>query len=269
MITELTKSQLYKVQHLTDACKNIECRAIVNGINPGRVYADDPAEPAAALIWIQGQQGFQLIGDAQSPVFAWNLEEYIRTRIEPELRGQDIHWVEIGADKAWEHTLRQIFRSRNLSADDQHVFTLGEIRGPVELPEDRVTIRKIDAALLKSGRLENHSFLEEKILHFWDSADSFLHRGLGYLAEHDNQAVSLAFSAFAAGRTHAIDIETLEEYRRNNYGTAVAAALLQEFRVQGIEPYWDCTPENTGSIRIAEAIGMVHDFDYRIFWYRF
>jgi hypothetical protein len=115
--------------------------------------------------------------------------------------------------------------------------------------------------------LENHSFLEKKILHYWDSIDDFLAQGLGYLAEHNNNVVSLCFSAFVVDQTHAIDIETLDGYRRSHYGTAVANALVRDYIQQGIHPYWDCTPENTGSIRIAQAIGLTPDFDYQIFWY--
>lgn len=270
MITELNKQDFYKIRHLTDPCKNIEARAIVNGMNPGRVYADHPAEPTAALIWIQGQQGFQVVGDAWSSVFAEKLGEYMRTRIEPELQKQGINGAEIGAEMdTWDETLSAIFGDRYISAENQHVFCAGEQAGAVEFQADEVTIRPINRELLTSRRLANHSFVEEKILHYWESADVFLQQGLGYYAEHNNYAVSLCFSAFIAEETHAIDIETLEGYRGRSYGTAVAAALVQEFRRKGIQPYWDCTPENTGSIRIAQAIGMKPDFDYRIFWYRF
>lgn len=40
--------------------------------------------------------------------------------------------------------------------------------------------------------------------------------------------VSLCFSAFVVDKTHAIDIETLEEHKRRNYGAAVAQAFVQE-----------------------------------------
>ena len=70
MITELNKLDFHKIRQLTDQCKNIEVRAIINGMNPGRVFADHPSEPTAAIIWIQGQRGFQIIGDARSGVFA-------------------------------------------------------------------------------------------------------------------------------------------------------------------------------------------------------
>lgn len=267
MITELNKKDFYKIRHITDKCKNIEVRAVIQGNNPGTVYVDHPTEPTAALIWIQGQQSFQLVGDPQSKTFLESLEGYMSTNIEPKLKEQDINWVEIGVEmNTWDKTIQSIFNNRKLSNDIQHVFCLKGKSKSIETQDNKITIRKMDIDLLKSRQLENHSFLEKKILCFWDSIDSFLQQGFGYIAEYNNSVVSLCFSAFVIDQTHAIDVETLDRYRRSNYGTAVANAFVQECIRRGIHPYWDCSPENTGSIRIAKSIGMSPDFDYQIFW---
>lgn len=269
MIGELKKEEYYKIRHIAEQCKNIEVRAVVQGNNPGHIYVDQEAEPTAALIWIQGQQGFQIIGDPQSEGFLTGLNDYMGTHIEPVLMRQNISVVEIGADlNIWDNTIHTIFNGRNVLSDVQHVFcsesNLLAQKPPIPDPPG---IYRIDKDLLESGRLYNHSFLEKKLLHFWDSIDAFLQQGFGYYMEEDNNLVSLCFSAFVAGQTHALDIETIEGYRRKNYGVQVATAYVNECNQRGIQPYWDCSPDNTGSIRIAETIGMIPDFDYRIFWY--
>lgn len=267
MITELNKQDFYKIRHIIDTCKNIEVRAVINENNPGTVYVDHATEPTVALIWIQGQQSFQLVGDTQSRIFLNHLEEYMRDYIEPQLKKQDINWVEIGVEmNTWDKTIHSIFNNRDISSDIQHVFCLKENTKSIESQDNEITIRKIDMDLLSSRRLENHSFLEKKILRFWDSIDAYLQHGFGYYVEYNNNVVSLCFSAFVADQTHAIDIETLEGHRRSNYGTAVANAFVQECVQNGFHPYWDCSPENIGSIRIAKTIGMSPDFDYQIFW---
>lgn len=270
MITELNKQDFYKIRHITDKCKNIEVRAVVKGNNPGGVFVDHPTDTTAALIYIQGQGGFHLVGDAESKPFLAGLEGYMRTHIEPKLKMQNIHCVELGIEnETWAKTIQGIFNNRSISSDIQHVFSLKGSSQFIKFQDNEVTIRRIEMDELKSRRLENHSFLEKKITLFWDSIDSFLQRGFGYFAEHNNHVVSLCFSAFVADQTHAIDIETLEGYRRRNYGTAVAQAFVQECMQKGIHPYWDCTPQNTGSIRLAKTIGMTPNFDYQIFWYNF
>ncbi|MBY0165475.1 GNAT family N-acetyltransferase [Paenibacillus lautus] len=268
MITELNKSEFYRIRHITDKYKNIEIRAVVSGNNPGGVYVDHPTEPTAALIWIEGQKGFQIVGNAQSKTFLTGLEEYMRNNIEPKLLERDINWVEIGLEpEPWDKTIQNIFKKHHLSSDTQHVYTLRGEPQPIESQDREVHIQRISYDLLKSRRLENHSFLESKILRFWDSTDSFLEQGFGYFVEDNHNVVSLCFSAFVVDKTHAIDIETLEEHKRRNYGAAVAQAFVQECLQKGIRPYWDCTPENAGSIRLAEKVGMSPDFDYQISWY--
>lgn len=269
MITELNKQDFHKIRHMTDKSKNIEIKAVVNGNSPGRVYVDHPTEATAALIWIEGQKGFQIVGDERSKTFLANLEGFMRTHIEPQLKQIDVHWVEIGVEMdTWGNTLNKIFKNRNMSSDNQHVFRLMNDAQHIEFQNNEVTIRRIDRELLHSRRLGNHSFLEQKINHFWDSIDSFLQHGFGYIAEYNNNVVSSCISSFVVDQTHAIDIETLEGYRRSNYGAAVAKAFVRECTQKGIHPYWDCTPENTGSIRLAELIGMSHYFDYQIFYYK-
>lgn len=269
MITELNKHDFYKVQHLTDNYKNIEVRSIVNGNNPGRIYVDHPAEITAALIWIQGQEGFQIVGDARSKFFLTGLEGFIRGTIEPDLKNQSINCVELGVElDTWDKSIQMIFNNRQIFNSIQHVFRLKEYSHSIEFQDnDEVTVRRIDDYFFNSSRLENHSFLEKKIFRFWDSIDSFLQQGFGYFAEYKNKAISLCLSAFVADQTHAVDIETLDGFKRRSYGTKVASAFVQECKHKGIVPYWDCTPLNTGSIRLAKALGLSHDFDYRIFRY--
>jgi hypothetical protein len=50
-------------------CPFPEALAIIEGNNPGWVFADGLNTPRAALVWAQGIKGFYLVGDAHSAVF--------------------------------------------------------------------------------------------------------------------------------------------------------------------------------------------------------
>lgn len=268
MITELTKDDFYRIRHITDKSKNIEVKAVVSGVNPGEVYVDHPTEATAALIWIQGQTGFHIVGDSHSEAFRTGLYSYMTTHIEPKLKKRDTNGVEISVDNdSWAETIQAIFNKKDLSSAIQHVFALRENTESSEWEGEKGTILKLDRDLLKSRKFENQIYLEQKIQRFWDSIDDFAQYGFGYLAEHNNKVVSTCFSAFVADRTHAIDIETIEGYTRQNYGSAVARAFVEDCKQQGIQPYWDCSPDNAGSNRLAESVGMVLSFNYQIFWY--
>lgn len=271
MITELSKDNFYRTKPITDKCNNIEVKAVASGISPGWVFVDHPTEVTAALIWIQGQMGFHIVGDSQSPTFLTGLASFMKTYIQPKLQELNLDCVEISVENdSWAETIQVIFNKRDLSSAMQHVFELKENTESAEMMRDeKLTIVKLDEALLKSRRFENQCYLEEKINRFWDSIDDFVEHGFGYIVEVDNNVVSSCFSAFVADQTHAIDIETVEGYRRQNYGSAVVKAYVQDCKQQGIYPYWDCSPDNAGSIRLAESVGMVLSFNYQIFWYKF
>ncbi|ETT38107.1 GCN5-like N-acetyltransferase [Paenibacillus sp. FSL R5-192] len=275
MITEINKHDFHKVKHLTDSCKNIEVKAVAYGLNPGRIYVDDAENITAALIWVHGQSGFQLIGDSRSEPFLNELKEYMRERIEPELLDLHMHAVEIGVvDEAWEDVLQHISGKRDISSDIQHVFKLNPNSISQQVPldicasqDEEVRILRIDEVLLGEKRYNNSPFLKDKISHFWTTIDDFLQHGFGYIAVHNDDIASVCLSAFIADQTHAVDIETVEVYRRRNYGAMVAKAFVEECGRVGIHPYWDCSPDNAGSIRLAQGVGMSLDFNYRVYWY--
>ncbi|MGF7047837.1 GNAT superfamily N-acetyltransferase [Paenibacillus sp. DS2015] len=268
MITELNKQDFYKVMHMTEQCNNLEVRAVVSGINPGWVYVDHPIEVTAALIWICGQTGFHVIGNSKSINFINGLNTYMSNVIEPKLKKLNINFVEISVgNESWAEMIQTIFNKHNISNDIQHVFKLTGDMESSETQDDSVSIQRIDKELLQSRRFGNKKYLEDKISRFWETIDDFLEQGFGYIAMQNNEIVSSCFSAFVADETHALDIETLEGYRRKNYATLVARAFVEECKIKGIVPYWDCSPENTGSIRLAESVGMSLNFNYKIFWY--
>ncbi|WP_405172080.1 GNAT family N-acetyltransferase [Paenibacillus sp. FSL H8-0280] len=275
MITEINKHEFHKVKHLTDSCQNIEVKAVASGLNPGRIYVDDEENITAALIWIHGQSGFQLIGNSRSEPFLNELKEYMRERIEPELLNLHMHAVEIGVvDESWEDILQHISGKREISSDIQHVFKLNLDPIGQQVPldicasqDEEVRILRIDEVLLGEKRYNNSPFLKDKISHFWTTIDDFLQHGFGYIALHNDDIASVCLSAFIADQTHAVDIETVEVYRRRNYGAMVAKAFVEECGRVGIHPYWDCSPDNAGSIRLAQGVVMSLDFNYRVYWY--
>ncbi|MBU5356262.1 GNAT family N-acetyltransferase [Paenibacillus barcinonensis] len=280
MITELGLSQFYQVKHLTDAYRNIEVKAVVSGMNPGRIYVDDADNIKAALIWVHGQSGYQLVGDAESKPFRSELRIYMQTHILPELMALQMTEVEIGvADDRWQNVLEHMAGPSELNYDTQHVFLMhvkddrtdGDTcytpSGVPILPAEGTRVLPIDKALLQQSVLNNLSFVTDKIRHFWGKADAFLEHGLGYVVVHEDEIVSICFSAFVEGSAHAIDIETLEGHRQRNYAALAAQAYMKQCHRVGIRPYWDCMPDNTGSIRLAQSIGLSLDFDYQVYWY--
>ncbi|WP_337034063.1 GNAT family N-acetyltransferase [Paenibacillus illinoisensis] len=204
----------------------------------------------------------------------------MKKHIEPELLHLHMQSVEIGvSDEDWEGVIHHMSGSREVAGGIQHVFIPSSVKGwintisqpacssPYSSQYENVRVLSIEEALLEEKTLNQLSFLKDKISHFWTTAEDFLKYGFGYIAVHNDDIASVCLSAFVADEMHAIDIETIQVYRRRNYGALVVLAYAEECKSRGVHPYWHCSPSNTGSIRLAKSIGLSLDFNYKVYWY--
>ena len=53
----------YKCLNLLNEHGQLEAKAIVIGVNPGRIFVDNPVTPKSGLIWFGNNDGFMFIGD--------------------------------------------------------------------------------------------------------------------------------------------------------------------------------------------------------------
>ena len=90
---------------------------------------------------------------------------------------------------------------------------------------------------------------------FWTSADQFLAHGGGWCLERNGQLASMAFSSFRFDAQLEIGVETRADHRGRHYAFYAARALIDQCISQGLEPVWSCRKENTGSYRLALALG--------------
>ena len=82
---------IYDIELPCSTTFSIECRfpealAVIEGNNPGWVFADDLLTPRAALVWAQGIEGFYLVGDARRSAFIDDFDFHITQVLEPRLR---------------------------------------------------------------------------------------------------------------------------------------------------------------------------------------
>lgn len=110
--------------------------------------------------------------------------------------------------------------------------------------------------------LQNKQLFMNAIDLFWGSVDDFRSMGIGYIALHGNEVVSVCYTSFITNDTRAIGIETKPEHQHKGLGRQLAARVVNTIIDQGSIPYWDCTSDNEGSKRIAEKLGFVRDYQY-------
>lgn len=268
MITELKKSEFYKCKNLLHEQSQLEAKAVVAGVNPGRIFVDDIESPTSGLIWLGNNDGFFFIGNEKNEKFNTKLNHFIDTVIVPEAKKVGLTWFEgIGDHNKWDEKIKRLFEDRHLGRWDQRVYTFqkNDYKGNFEPAiEEGYNIVKISERLFENSNrsVENIEFLHSRIVESWSSLNSFFNKGIGYCVMYKNKIVSICFSNFAVDNIHAIAIETLEEHQGKKLAQKVALIYVKDCLENNFVPYWDCTDSNKPSIAVAEKIGFRNVFNY-------
>ncbi|MGE8205526.1 GNAT family N-acetyltransferase [Heyndrickxia sp. NPDC080065] len=266
MISELNKSDFYKCNGLVNEKGHMEVKAVIEGVNPGRIFVDNLVSPNSGLIWLGNNDGFFFIGKEDNEGFNSEINNFIDKVIVPEAKKVGLNWFEgIGNHQKWNKIIEKIFEHRKLGSWNQRVYMLENYNGSDEpMIEQGYSVLKISKTLYKNNEnsLINIDFLHSKVSEFWSSADLFFNDGIGYCIVHNNKIVCICFSGFAAGNVHCIDIETLEDYRGKKLAQKVAHRFVKDCLENDKVPYWDCMEVNKPSIAVAENIGFTNVFNY-------
>lgn len=265
MIIELQKSEFWKCREILNAQGQMEAKAVVEGINPGRIFVDDDSSPTTGIIWLGNNDGFIFLGNEANEKFNQELNSFIDGVIVPEAKKVNLKWFEgVGNHPNWNETLQTVFAHRNLGSWNQRVYTLQakDFQADNVPAEEGYEIKKITSDLLRDKSLKSIEFLQSKILEFWTSIEDFIEIGVGYCVLFKNEVVSICFSGFVVGNVHGIHIETLKAHQGKNLAKKVAHSYVKECLENQIVPYWDCMEMNKPSIAVAESLGFKNVFHY-------
>jgi RimJ/RimL family protein N-acetyltransferase len=90
---------------------------------------------------------------------------------------------------------------------------------------------------------------------FWDNADDFCAKGIGFSLIVNNLPVCTAYSAYIFDGLLEIGIETNPDYRGKGYALQTCSALIDYCIANNYKPIWSCRLENTGSYNLAKKLG--------------
>ncbi|ADU29214.1 GNAT family N-acetyltransferase [Evansella cellulosilytica] len=275
MISELQKCEFYKCRGLLNEHGHIEAKAIVEGVNPGRIFVDNMDSPTSGLIWLGNNDGFFFIGNERNEYFNADLNHFIDTVVLPEARKVGLTWFEgIGNHALWDETIKGVFKHRHVDSWDQRVYTLQrkDFKHNVEFTlGEEYNIFKINDTLFNNtaSSIKNIAFLHSKVSAFWSSPETFFHKGLGYCAVYNDEIVCICLSGFVVNQVHCIDIETLEGHQGKKLAQNVALAFVEKCMANNLAPYWDCMESNKPSMAVAEKIGLRNVFNYKGYAFKF
>lgn len=268
MISELKRFEFNKCKELLYEQGQLEAKAVIEGVSPGRVFVDDIDLPTTGLIWLGNNDGFIFIGDEKNEGFNNELNNFIDKLIKPEAMKVGLNWFEgIGNHRKWNATIEKVLKSRKLGSWNQRVYTLqkDDCKCNYELDiEQGYKVVKICKTFFENNdySIKNIKFLHSQILEFWSSSETFFSVGIGYCMIYKDEIVSICFSGFVVGNVHTVAIETIEGHRGKKLAQKLAKSFVTDCLNNNIVPYWDCMESNKPSIAVAENIGFKNVFNY-------
>jgi RimJ/RimL family protein N-acetyltransferase len=224
-------------------------RGAFEGRLAGRVFADDPERPTAALLvqafeyYVAGDPGAtelrRFIADApaEAEVFA-EIYGYVATNVPLAQALLDDYGGRLRV------IARRGYRWEGGEAAET---ALARWR---EMP-DGIALRPLDRALAERVDRE----LNQSIAPFWAGYECFLRGGFGFCALAGGELAAVAYAAGVGGGEANIDVFTAAPFRRRGLAARACAAFVAHCRAHGLVATWDCDADNAASARLATALG--------------
>lgn len=216
----------------------------------GKIYADDPLGPTAAMA---------VIGDFTFFAGKPNTE---LVSYKPDWCTQNF-MIMVPQNEGWQDTITQFYGakakviSRYATKKEPEMFDKEMLeRATVSLPEE-YTLSMIDEQLYQ--RCREKAWSADLVSQFPDY-DHYRKLGIGVVILKNGSIVSGASSYTRYREGIEIEIDTREEYRRKGLAYVCGAKLILECLQRNLYPSWDA--HNRGSLALAEKLGYQYSHEY-------
>ncbi len=224
--------------------------AVIQQMQHGWIFADDPSYPSSALIVTKF--GFiQLIGKKDFGIDVINFFESPKLDMPSYLLWYSPPiYIQKVLDRFVPDQVRRRERAR-------FIFNNGITENSTECPSG-FDVRILDKDLLR----KTERFKLDIGYRFWASPEDFLKNGIGTCVLKDGEIVSLCYSASVVDNLAEVDIVTWEEYRGMGLAILTAQHFISECIQRAITPTWDCFVNNTASMKLANRLGFTQTITY-------
>lgn len=267
MIHELQKSDYKLVKDLVNPkFISVQLESVINGTNPGYVYADALGNPEAAIVYHQGEGRFYFIGNPESERLLEGMATFMAS-IKEAFIENDIREFEFSGDcQEWNDKFHIIFSKYDLYESTQRVYLYSESEYKIVHPLDEAfEIKAIDETFINQRQIKGISFIEDEILTWWDSFEEYLSNNMGLVAVRYDKIVGRCLLDGKTETLMAIGIAVKDKHKGNGVASALASTMINHIIEHGYSPYWECMDDNEPSIKIAEKCGLKLAFTYKIF----
>ncbi|MDP4144102.1 MAG: GNAT family N-acetyltransferase [Bacillota bacterium] len=267
---KLNSYEYKKVEHIfKELAFNIVVKSVIDGNTPGEIYVDNKENPKTALVWDMMAE-LLIEGEAYNDEFNKEINRLIMEELKPRAAQRYIPSFDLTYSREFENKLHILLVMENCTRVDRTAYRFNslQVNWRELIPKD-CSMVIIDEKFLERKDLKHIEGVKGWIDSFWHSPKDLASNGVGYCLIKDDAVVSWCLSVFVSGSTFEFGLETVEQFRGNNYGKLTAAACMEYCISKNIVPFWQCNDENIPSNKLAESIGFERDFQYYIINYSF
>lgn len=241
---------------------NLYARSVVNKHVNGSIFVDNEEHPKTFYI-VHPYSMTLLFGEPNNEDF--NVDFKIHA-LNTHKKREKHEWMQAYPSGTWNLVLEDLFKEKLLRSQDnkENKKDIIELNTRVNFKFDLVDYMKAkqDTKINEKYQIvRTDRTIFEKMngsvvpKYFWDSAEDFCARGVGFSLLCDNEVVATAFSSFVHEKQLEIGIETVEKYRGKGFAKLVTFAIIDYCIENKLEPIWSCRLENTGSYKLAQQVG--------------
>ena len=217
------------------------------------------AAPPLLLLWDQGNNVFYLAGPSGEaapgePPDA--LAAWVMATLRPQALAAGAPYFRVAAcSPTLEPLLHAAFAGVNLHPYPTYLYSATQPPRPTPIPAG-ISLTPITRDLLTRNDLANAEEVRAEIRWMWPSAEYFHAAGFGVAACTATAIVCWCTAEYVGPTACGVGIATAPTHRRAGIATAAASRFLGAARRRGLTVYWECGQDNTGSVRLAEKLGL-------------
>lgn len=237
--------------------------AVFDGVQPGRIFVDDPARPASALLtrtydyYLAGtpapaMRAFLRDAPGEAGVFA---ELYGYVPLTGAWESPMLGYVPL--EHEWDRALTADFGDRLVRWGRRSFQLVPPRAGSASDRRDRgpTGVEVVPLTRTLAERVDRE--LNELIGMFWAGYERFGEHGFGACALIDGAPASVCF-AIGLSRSHVdLGVATAVAHRRRGLASVVCRTAIDEALDCGLIPTWDCDEVNAASAALALRLGFV------------
>ena len=239
--------------------------AVLCGNSPAMIWADDPCDPRAALMWDKAHC-FYLLGASEHAEFNRTLGQHFAETIAPDMHTRKLGVFKVDCtNDAWREHINLIFPGITFRPLSRTFFALAQprVRDWAERVPSDFAMCRITRELL-NGHLQNTHALIGEIESCWNSRDDFCERGFGFCLTNVDAIAGWCTAEYVSANQCGIGIETIEAFQNRGFATLMASAFVEYCAAHRIAPHWDAAQSNTPSLAVARKVGLTKILDYDV-----